>query len=64
MAWFLVILFLSASAPGGVEMREGWGPLPQADLQTCNESVVRLMAYLESFRAEAVVYCERRKVTR
>ena len=61
MAWFLVILFLSASAPGGVELREGWHPLPQADLQACKESILRVMTYLDSVGINAVAYCESRK---
>ena len=61
MAWFLVILFLSALAPGGVELREGWHPLPQADLQTCKESILRVMAYADSVELEIVAFCEPRE---
>ena len=55
MTWFLVILFLVAG--GGVEVKEGWYPLKMSNYSVCVESVIRVIAYLDSIDANAVAYC-------
>ena len=55
MTWFLVILFLTAG--GEAEIKEGWYPLQMSNYSVCVESVVRVIAYLDSIDAAAVAYC-------
>ncbi len=60
MSWFLVIMF---SINGGFEIREGWYPLVQTDMQTCLESSIRVQTYFEATGLKALVYCELKKET-
>ena len=55
MTWFLVVLFLGAE---GFEIREGWYPRPQPDLQTCVQRVEEVIAYLNTTGVAAVASCQ------
>ncbi len=55
MTWFLIVLFLTIN--GGLETKEGWSPLQQPNLATCQQSLERVVAYLNSIEVAAVISC-------